>query len=88
MAHRAVRYREIRYEVGFCSDTYSDTVEFFVAVLMDGEMVGRPADAGCWTAPLDDPKLMSLAFGAAQSVCDQENASLQDRGMNRVREVT
>lgn len=81
------RYREIEYVVAIDPNPYDDTVSFFPSIVVDGIRHDSCLKTYEWNAPMEDPKLMSLAYGAAQALCDQENASLQGRGLNRVRQA-
>lgn len=87
MAKKAV-YREVRYVVGFdASDAWGEVL-FFPMIQLDGCQASRLDSFHSWTATVDDATAMSLAFGAAQAECDQLNAKLESKGLNRLREVS
>jgi len=89
MAKKPV-YREVQYIVGMRSCQGSGEVEFFPMVSIEGKGTERACSSGTylWTAPLTDSTEMSLAYGAAQAICDRSNADLQAKGLNRLREVS
>lgn len=87
MAKKSI-YREVRYIVGFdATDSYGDVL-FFPMIQLDGCKASRLDSFSCWTASSDDTREMSLAYGAAQAECDQLNAKLEAKGLNRLREVS
>lgn len=88
---KKVTYREVQYVVGNTLSDRGDLVEFFPIVVIDGQEHGARAGDGddpSWFAEAHDYHSMSCAFGAALAACDQLNANLQERGLNRVREVS
>lgn len=88
---KKITYREVQYVVGNTLLDRGATVEFFPIVIIDGQEHGARAggdDEPSWVAEADDYHAMSTAFGAALAACDQANANLQERGLNRLREVS
>lgn len=87
MSNHKTIYREVKYMVGIQS-LCPGLLELFPMVHVEGHQATRVDDDASWVAPISDEGEMRLAYGAVQAECDQLNAGLQERGLNRLREVT
>lgn len=81
-------YKEIKYVVGFDPTELPGKIMFFPMIELEGYIASRVDNSSYWEATRDDLKGMSVAYGAAQSECDQLNAELQSKGLNRLREAS
>lgn len=81
-------YREVKYIVGVDKGHAPGKISFFPLVHVEGHKASRVDDDAYWVAALGDVTSMSVAYGAALAECDQLNAHLQERGLNRLREAS
>lgn len=92
MMSKKTTYREVQYVVGYSNGRSGRVVEFFPIIVIDGQEATARAGADdeqyLWAARSDNYREMSMAYGSALAACDQANASLQERGLNRLREVS
>lgn len=92
MAKKKATYREVQYVVGNTLTQRGARVEFYPIVVIDGQehaaRAGSADESFVWSAKADDYFEMSMAYGAALAACDQANARLQEKGLNRLREVS
>ena len=87
MARQHYVYREVSYVVAIQVCPVTGHLQFFPAVELDGKLMGRVKTAPHRSAPITDVRAQSLSYGAIQAWCDQQNSSLQDRGLNRLRQA-
>lgn len=81
-------YKQVRYVAMFDVDHDANEITFYPGLLIDDTVQKTSKKMPRYTADMNDAKEASLSMGAVMALCDQGNAGLEAKGMNRLRDKT